>query len=73
MPHFEVRGRSIVKAITWKLVALFLTWGILYYLSGESGESLKKALVVAPVSLAAYYIHERIWNRVHWGKESRNL
>jgi len=44
----------------------------LYYLSGESGESFKRALVVAPASLVAYYLHERAWNRIHWGKEIKN-
>ncbi|MBI2674191.1 MAG: DUF2061 domain-containing protein [Candidatus Yanofskybacteria bacterium] len=72
MPHFEIKGRSVVKALTWKLIALSLTWLILYYFSGKAGESFKIAIIVAPISLVAYYFHERIWNRVHWGKESRN-
>lgn len=72
MKHIELRSRSIAKAITWKIIALSLSWIILYLFLREAGESFKIAIVVAPVSLVAYYFHERIWNRIHWGKETKN-
>jgi uncharacterized membrane protein len=67
---FETRSRSLVKAVTWRAVAFAINFGVLYGFTGEAGSSLKITIVAEAVITAAYYIHERYWNRVHWGRQS---
>ena len=64
----ETKSRSVVKSIIWRVVATLLTWGVIYFFNGSAGDSLKITLWAAGLSMVAYYIHERIWNKVRWGK-----
>lgn len=56
----ELHKRTIVRAITWRIVATLVTaaW------TGISG-----AIVINIFMTAAHYIHERLWLKVKWGKE----
>lgn len=68
--HFlETHGRSILKALTWKLIATALTFIVLYRETGDFRHAAKFSGTIFVVGLILYYIHERLWNNVHWGKE----
>lgn len=70
MHHFiESHGRSILKAITWKIVATIISFSVSYYQTGDFSHALKFSLVVLGIGLIAYYLHERTWNSIHWGKQ----
>jgi uncharacterized membrane protein len=64
------RGRAIVKAITWRFVgsldtfmlSLILTRKLHYAVSIASGEALTKIVL--------YYLHERVWYRIGWGRKT---
>jgi len=64
----ETKSRSIIKSIIWRVVATLLTWGVIYFFNGSVGDSLKITLWAAGLSMIVYYIHERIWNKIKWGK-----
>jgi len=64
----EINSRSVVKSIVWRIIATLLTWSVVYFFNGSVGDSLKITLWAAGFSTVAYYIHERIWNKVGWGK-----
>jgi uncharacterized membrane protein len=65
----ETRTRSLVKTILWRIIAtgvtLFVAYGYTRSLSG-AGEI---ALTAAIISMIAYYIHERLWNKTDWGRK----
>lgn len=62
-----MRRRSIVKAVTWRIVATLLTFSLsLIWL--EWRVSLLLALVVNLIKTGAYYFHERGWNLISWGR-----
>ncbi len=65
----ESHGRSILKAFSWKIIASVISFCILYYETRDVAQSLRFSITIFFVGLVAYYIHERIWNRVHWGKK----
>lgn len=65
----ESHGRSLLKAFTWKLIASFISFSVLYYETRDIAQSLKFSATVFCIGLVAYYIHERLWNAVHWGKQ----
>lgn len=72
MVHFiESHARSILKAITWKIVASLISFSVSYYQTGDFQYALRFSAIVFFIGIAAYYVHERTWNAVHWGKEPR--
>jgi len=64
----ETKSRSLSKTIIWRVIAMLITWGTIYAFTGKLSESIKITIVAALIGMAAYYIHERIWNRINWGK-----
>ncbi len=64
----ETRARSLAKTLIWRVVATLITWLTLYYYTGRLGESTKITLVAAGVAMVSYYLYERIWNSIGWGR-----
>ena len=69
--------RSILKALSWRVIASVATFVITYVIvrnsSGKNDtEALKFASAIASVDVAAklilYYLHERLWTNIYWGK-----
>lgn len=64
----ETKSRSIVKTVIWRIIATLITWGVLFYYTGKLAESIQITIVAAIIGMVAYYIHERTWNIINWGK-----
>ncbi len=69
--------RSILKAISWRVIASSATFIISYVVVKQStnesdAEVLKFATAIASVDVVAklilYYFHERLWTNIYWGK-----
>lgn len=57
-----------MKAISWKLIASAISFSVLYYETRDVARAFKFSATVFGIGLVAYYLHERLWNGVHWGK-----
>ncbi len=63
----ESHLRSILKAITWRLIATATTFTLAYFIFHGAGceDVLQKSSIVAGLELflkiALYYFHERAW------------
>ena len=66
---FETKQRSVVKTITWKIVATSITLFTVYGFTGTFSSSVRITIVAAIIGMICFYIHERIWNVIHWGKD----
>ncbi len=62
------RLRSFVKAISWRLVGSFDTFLISWLLTGAPVVAGSIAGVEACTKLALFWAHERVWNRIGWGR-----
>jgi len=60
--------RSLVKSLTWRLIAVFVTIIAVYIYSGNLKGSLVVGLSANLVKMFLYYMHERIWNRIDYGR-----
>ncbi len=63
--------RSIFKAISWRLVASLTTFTIFYFTAGTkiAIEVITAAVGVEVISkMIIYYLHERMWTNIVWGK-----
>ncbi len=64
----DSRGRSVLKALTWRVVALVITVGVVWLATGEPRIAAAVGGIDAGVKLVAYYIHERTWDRSAFGR-----
>ena len=64
----EFHKRSVVKAICWRFLATVSTMLIVYAFTGMPALSLGVGAVEVVVKIFLYYGHERLWNRIGWGK-----
>jgi uncharacterized membrane protein len=56
-----------VKAVTYRIVIIILDFTVIYFLTGRVDVALGFMVISNIYTTAAYFIHERIWNRIKWG------
>ncbi len=61
--------RSLTKAISWEIISLVLTSCIAYPFFGTIGKSISLAMICFVVKVVFYYLHERLWHQIPFGKE----
>jgi adenylylsulfate kinase len=62
--------RSLVKGIIWEGFSFIITFIAVYIFYGDVGQSLKFTLGLTLVKVILFFIHERIWKEIRWGKYS---
>ncbi len=65
---FEAHRRSISKAVTWRLMASLDTFVISFLVTGRMGIAGSIAGIEMLTKVAFYYLHERVWAAVPWGR-----
>ena len=72
--------RSVLKALSWRLVASGSTFIISFTVFTQTTETAFKEIVGAVALITAvdivaklilYYLHERLWTNIQWGKTWR--
>jgi len=64
----ESHFRSIAKAITWRAGGTVVTFVVAWIITGNLSLSAGISLVDTVIKIGAFYVHERIWNRLSFGK-----
>jgi adenylylsulfate kinase len=62
------KSRSLIKSLTWRVVALITTFISIYAVSGELKVAWLGTLLTNAVNFVLYYLHERAWNKTSWGR-----
>lgn len=62
------KKRSFAKSITWRILAIIVTFGSIYFLTGETKTATTGTILTNSINFILYYLHERIWNNTEWGK-----
>jgi len=70
--HSDTHTRTIVKTISWRVIATIVMFCITFFFTDRFSVSLDVAFTVAVFSTIAYYFHERAWNFVSWGKRTES-
>jgi adenylylsulfate kinase len=63
----ETRRRSVAKALSWRLISLFITTGVAWKATGRMDVAASVGLVDMAVKMGLFYMHERWWSRVKYG------
>lgn len=69
-PKEELREshlRSIIKGVTWRCLATFVTFLLAHLITGEVDKAAKIAMWEFLAKLFVYYAHERAWQAVPRG------
>jgi adenylylsulfate kinase len=64
----ETHTRSIAKAISWRIVATLTTMLLVFAFTGNLVISSGVGLVELVTKIAIYYVHERVWNAIGFGR-----
>ncbi len=65
----ETHFRSIVKAMSWRFIATLVTFSVVWFATGKLTLAAEIGIADALIKLGAYYSHERLWNRINFGKQ----
>lgn len=60
--------RSVLKSITWRIVGTADTVIISWIVTGALTLAFSIGFVELLSKMLLYFVHERIWNKVRWGK-----
>ncbi|RKN78597.1 MULTISPECIES: DUF2061 domain-containing protein [Ulvibacterium] len=60
--------RSIAKAISWRVIGTLDTLLVSYLFTGKVVLAASIASIDFVTKMFLYFFHERIWNRIGWGK-----
>ena len=64
----ESRMRSVTKSMSWRLVATVVTLGVSSFWLSDIKDAASFVGVAMSVKILVYYLHERGWNALDWGK-----
>ncbi len=69
----EPSKRSIVKTISWRVLATFTTMVIVYIFTNQLMLSLGIGFFELLSKMLLYYGHERVWAGISWGRPDHPL
>ena len=69
----ESHLRSVLKAITYRIVGTLTTGILAYSVTGDFGVSFAIAALEPLVKTIVYYLHERIWQQIPRGNVRKLL
>ena len=64
----ESRLRSMVKSIIYRLLSIIGTSVISWFITHDVKETVLITIVIQVFLVVLYYLNERVWNRIDWGK-----
>lgn len=63
----ESQWRTIVKSLTWRILASLTTFAISWFVTGNVNAGIVIGGIDLILKLFFYYLHERGWSHVDWG------
>lgn len=64
----DTSKRSLVKTVSWRITGSGATFIISWLISGNFAIAGTIAVIQLVSNTILYYIHERLWNRIKWGR-----
>ena len=60
--------RSFLKGVFWEVISFFIALGVAYLIYGNFPDSIRFAIILTIIKIPLFFIHERIWKKIRWGK-----
>ena len=58
----------MIKSVTWRIIGVALLGSISYQITGDWKQMTLITVYFHGIRFILYYFHERVWERVLWGK-----
>jgi uncharacterized membrane protein len=68
LEFYEGQPRSVSKIITWRVLITASNFIIPFIMTGSWGQAALFTGLATVVNMFIFWSHERIWNRITWGK-----
>lgn len=65
----ETHYRSIIKALSWRAGGTVVTCLVAFIITGSFELAARIGILDTVIKIGAFYIHERLWNRLDFGKQ----
>jgi uncharacterized membrane protein len=66
--RMESNARSVAKAVSYRVLGSVVTAFIVFLFSGDAKASVGVGVADMVFKIALYYIHERLWNHIPFGR-----
>ena len=65
----ESHSRSVAKAVSWRIFGTLVTTALVFVFTRRLALSLAVGAAEFLAKIGLFWLHERLWDRVAWGKE----
>jgi uncharacterized membrane protein len=65
----DLHHRSLAKAVSWRITGSIDTFVVSWIVTGRLTLAAPIALTELLTKIGLYYLHERAWSLVRWGKK----
>lgn len=72
MAFRESRWRTLIKAITFRVLVILADVVVVYLITGSYKIAASVITITNATSTLVYIVHERAWNRIHWGRKKHH-
>lgn len=69
----DTSARSWAKSITWRVIGVVMLGVITYLITRDWKEMAVITVIFHGIRLILYYLHERVWEHVNWGRVKHPL
>ena len=66
--YYDHHKRSIAKTLGFLAIVVAADWIVIFFIVRHAVTTLNIVVFSNLVTGIIYFIHERAWNRVHWGR-----
>lgn len=63
------KKRSFTKSLSYRIFGTISSFAIAYHFTNNGSLSTLIAFWETIVKVGGYYWHERIWNKINWGRK----
>jgi uncharacterized membrane protein len=64
----DTAWRSVAKTLSWRITGSGATFLIAWLIAGNFAMAGTIAIIQLVANTVLYFVHERIWNQVRWGR-----
>ena len=64
----ETISRSVIKTVSYRITIVILDFICIYLFTGKVKIAIGFTIVSNIYTTVFYYLHERIWDKIKWGK-----
>lgn len=68
--YIDTHKRSWIKSIVWRVIGIFMLGGIAWLFTHSWEQTSLITIIFHAIRTVLYYFHERVWERIRWGKKN---